>query len=632
MGWFSELVGRDIDFEGLNTHVHLKGTMSNPWIKLKGQVGALQIPYLPVPLAGSFDLSYEKNRLYIEAFDWHGEGGYQIIASGSAPIPCVGKHSSGAYPLSLTSNVQLPKIDFINELFEAQPIVAGSLEASLKIEGNWQAPVIDLQTSAQGVELGPDLGFSPTGPLKIRSRIRYRTASVFIDTLNIQSPFVNISGKGVWRDGFTPEMMCNPPTDRLPGEVSIDGTVQVSDLAWLSAKIPEIRRIEGKLDGDIKLHGPLQQPAVSATVSVVDGVVRTQMDLPVLEEIQLEALVSPSLIEIRRLQGLLGGAAFNLSGTIHQPMAQNPVADINLKGDNLLIFRDKGLRLRADTNLSLSGPLGQLVLSGDLAVTDGLFNRYIEWLGPLQGNRSPESTDGIKLFTINTPPLRDMRFNVRIKSKAPFRIRSNIIRATTKPDLRLVGTGQVPFLLGRIYVDTARLRLPAGTIRMTNGLVQFLETEPDHPNLEFVGTSRMLGYDITMLVEGSYNDPTVTLSSSPPLSNEDLLLLVLTGTPPPSDERTIDSGKRNLNVAVYIGRDLIARWFSSDEDSSTESILERFEAEIGREVSLKGEETIEAQFRLTDGIFLENDTLYITGEKDVFDYYNAGLRIVFRFK
>ena len=77
----------------------------------------------------------------------------------------------------------------------------------------------------------------------------------------------------------------------------------------LSARIPEIRRIEGKLDGDINLDGPLHRPAVSATVSVVDGVVRTQMDLPVLEEIQLEALVSPTLIEIRRLQGLLGAAA-----------------------------------------------------------------------------------------------------------------------------------------------------------------------------------------------------------------------------------------------------------------------------------------------------------------------------------
>ena len=297
-----------------------------------------------------------------------------------------------------------------------------------------------------------------------------------------------------------------------------------------------------------------------------------------------------------------------------------------------MFYRNQGLRLRADTDLSLRGPLNRLVLAGELAVTDGLLDRYIDWLAPLQGTRAPERTVGIELFSFPAAPLRDMRFDVRIGSKAPFRVRSNIIKGTLRPDLRLTGTGEAPLLLGKVYVDTAYLRLPSGTIHMENGLVRFPDSDPDRPVIELVGTSRMIGYDITMLVEGPYDDPVVTLNSSPPLDNEDLLMLVLTGTPPPKESHAIDSDKRNLNVAVYIGRDLISRWFSSGEESSIDAILERFEAEVGRDVTLKGDETLEAQFRLTRGIFQDNDTLYITGEKDVFDYYNAGLRLVFRFK
>jgi translocation and assembly module TamB len=207
-----------------------------------------------------------------------------------------------------------------------------------------------------------------------------------------------------------------------------------------------------------------------------------------------------------------------------------------------------------------------------------------------------------------------------------------LIRGELRPDLQLTGTGEVPVLLGKIYIDKARFRLPSGTVSIENGLVQFTQSAPNRPMLNLVGTCRVLGYDITMLVEGAYDEPTITLNSSPPLSNEDLLMLVLSGTPPSSANQTIDKQARNLNVAVYIGRDLIDRWFSSDNGASAESILDRFEVEFGRDITQKGEESLEARFRLAEGVFRKKDTLYITGEKDVFDYYNTGVRIVFRFR
>jgi translocation and assembly module TamB len=81
-----------------------------------------------------------------------------------------------------------------------------------------------------------------------------------------------------------------------------------------------------------------------------------------------------------------------------------------------------------------------------------------------------------------------------------------------------------------------------------------------------------------------------------------------------------------------LGRDLIARWNGSDSVEAGESIMDRFEVHIGRAVTRSGEETVEAQFRLAEGVLRDGDNLYLTGEKDIFDFYNAGLKIVFRFK
>jgi len=174
--------------------------------------------------------------------------------------------------------------------------------------------------------------------------------------------------------------------------------------------------------------------------------------------------------------------------------------------------------------------------------------------------------------------------------------------------------------------------LPPGNLSFENGFVQFVDPDPDRPELNLLGTARMLGYDITALIEGPYDEPTITLTSSPPLSNEDLLLLLLTGTPPPTDRQAVDRRARNLNVAIYLGRDLINRWFTDENGDSDESILERFEAEVGRDITQKGEETLEVTFRLAKDVLRQGDTLYLTGERDVFNFYNAGLRIVFRLK
>jgi translocation and assembly module TamB len=239
---------------------------------------------------------------------------------------------------------------------------------------------------------------------------------------------------------------------------------------------------------------------------------------------------------------------------------------------------------------------------------------------------------GLQLFSIRQPPLSDMVFDVRLTSKNPFTIRNNLVRGAVRPELKLIGTGKFPVLAGEVYVDPTRLSLPAGSLVFEPGVIRFDPNRPDRPTLDMVGTSKMLGYDITMLVEGPFDEPVVTLSSVPPLSNQELLLLLLTGQQPNSADDAQASQRQNMNVAVFLGKDLMARWFGSDSVEAGESIMDRFEVGIGRAVTRSGEETIDAQFRIADGVLRDGDKLYLTGEKDIFDFYNAGIKIVFRFK
>jgi translocation and assembly module TamB len=88
---------------------------------------------------------------------------------------------------------------------------------------------------------------------------------------------------------------------------------------------------------------------------------------------------------------------------------------------------------------------------------------------------------------------------------------------------------------------------------------------------------------------------------------------------------------QGLNVAMFVGRDLTSR-LSGESDETMESIMDRFEVEVGRSITQRGEETIHSQFRLSDDILVDGDSLYLTGERDYFDYYNGGIKLVFRFR
>jgi translocation and assembly module TamB len=282
----------------------------------------------------------------------------------------------------------------------------------------------------------------------------------------------------------------------------------------------------------------------------------------------------------------------------------------------------------------LKGPLNRLELAGEVAVTDGRFSKnfgVIEGFAAV-GKPGNGGAAGFQLFSIRQPPLRDMVFNVRITAQEPFLIRNNLVRGSARPDLVLAGTGEIPLLVGKVYVESTRLYLPAGRLKLETGIVSFDQADPDRPRLDLIGTSTMLGYDITAVIDGPYDEPVITLSSIPPLPNDELLLLLLTGQPPKSSAAGSNGNRQELNIAMFLGRDLISRWSGDDSDEAMESILDRFDVEVGRAITQQGEDTIHSQFRVADDILTKGDSLYITGERDVFDYYNGGLKFVFRFR
>jgi translocation and assembly module TamB len=394
----------------------------------------------------------------------------------------------------------------------------------------------------------------------------------------------------------------------------------------------------GTLDAELELRGDweslLSDAGPTMEVRLRGGRLRPESGIPVMESLDGKAGLVGSRLEIRSVEGLAGGAPFRVAGRVENPvsLSENGWVDLSLTGDNLLLYRSEEVRVRAAADLRLAGPFASLALSGTLAITEGRCEKNFDPLPWVRGAGQKGSASRLELFSIRPPPLRDAVLDVIVTASKPFEIKNSRVRAAARPELRLTGTGGKPILTGSVFFDPGTLYLPGGRLQFESGAVRFQPPDPGRPWLELSGHGRLQGYDVSAVVEGPYDQPTVTLSSSPALPNEELLLLVLSGQPP-KPRRALDSERsRNLDVAFFLGKDMISRIEGPRSDETTESIMERFNVEVGRNSARSGDDTVRVLFRMADGVFREGDTLSLAGEKDAYGYYNGGVRIAFRFR
>jgi translocation and assembly module TamB len=276
-----------------------------------------------------------------------------------------------------------------------------------------------------------------------------------------------------------------------------------------------------------------------------------------------------------------------------------------------------------------------LALAGEVALTDSVYQRTFSvadvFPGGGQQGKSARRPGGAGI-SFPEPPLRDMRLDVHVTSREPFRILTSAVQGSARPDLHLSGTGLLPFLRGPILFEDVDLALPSGILEFERGTVFLSESGPGRSTLDFVGRMQTQGLEITAQIGGTIDAPEVILSSVPPVFQEELVLFVLTGAPPGSAS---SSGgyvtAMATPMAVYLGKGVLDQILGGSPSKGSD-IAGRLEVQIGRETTDSGSPTVDARLRLKKNFIAKGGTLYLTSEKDVYDQENLGLKIIFKYK
>ena len=421
----------------------------------------------------------------------------------------------------------------------------------------------------------------------------------------------------------------------LPLELQVQ--LPPSSLAIVAKLTPQVRRIDGTIGLDVRVAGTVEKPVLSGS-AVLDlkGARFDNESIPALGAFKAQLAFADDTLLFNTFEGELGGGKFKLGGTVKLTKLTEPVFDLHLQSDEVLVMRNDSITVRADADVKLTGPLAAASVSGTVYATHSRFFKEIDILPiAMPGKAKPAPKTARTLSTgvsFPQPPLRDWTFDLALKTKPDdsFLVRGNLANGAAALDLKLAGTGLAPYLEGSVHIEKFKASLPFSTLSVSRGFVYFTKDAPFQPSIDIQADSQARDYLVHAYIYGKTTDPQVQLSSEPPLPYSDIVSLLATGVT--TGELSSNADVLASKAAMLAVQELYRKIFLKNKAPAVDktkpdggNFLDRFQLEMGALDNRTGGQQITSRVKLTN-------TLYLIGDLVTDEGFTGRLKYLIRFR
>ena len=525
-------------------------------------------------------------------------------------IPSNFFHIDPQKPLEFSADAE-PHAFFWKLVTEWTGVTLRDPQLRLHVSGNWQQPAgeVEFHTGELRIQ-NASTNVPALTDLKVALQLG-RTQARLIDThVLVQGQLVKLSAQipldpSFWHDL---EQKKIPNWDKASARLLI----QDAELAAFEPLFPKILAPQGNFALDLSLSPGRK---LVGELALENARTRPLGNFGPIRNINGRCHFRDRNLTIESVSAQISGAPLNISGYadvggtdwLHGEL---PPFVLVLRGTNVPLVRQPEAVVRSDLDLTATRTNGSPPrIAGSVRLHDSFFLADLTALIPGKvaepGHRPP-------FFSIDDPVLADWRLAVKVDGVRCLKVSTPVFNGVLSASLVLQGTLQDPIALGDLKIDSGVVRFPFASLQAQQGLVTLTSQDPYHPRLEVTAASKQFGYDIRMEVTGTADSPVIQFSSTPPLSSEQILLMVTAGQLP-QGTFTLSSQQRAQTVAMFFGRDLLAKLGLSD------SSQERLTVQSGQEISDQGRPTYHVEYKLTERWSL-------VGEYDRFGDFNAGLK------
>jgi autotransporter translocation and assembly factor TamB len=515
--------------------------------------------------------------------------------TGSAKIP-LNLQPGEKVPLDLDQpfdiNIQADKIA-LSSFQPDKPQVTGTIAFQLQASQTLRDPLMQFTASARDVRATAVSNLSAAmGDLSVRIANKMLTVDGKIQQKDVH-PLL-LTGRVPLDVGQIIE------TGNVPDDTPLQFALKWPDnnLGFIRKIIPDVTVVEGTTSIDVGINGTIKRPDLSGEIRARLSRFQAKTDtVPPIADFSATITFRHDHVQFDQLKGLAGGGLFGVNGAIDLTDGTNPKFNIGVTGNQVLLTRSDGIIVRANFNLAIRGPLSSGEVSGTVGITDSRFFKDIDILPLNLPGRPPPQPPAAAMpkIAVDTPPFKDWKFNISIRTNDAFLIQSNLARGRVTIDLQAGGTGAAPSVTGFVRIDHLVASLPFSKMEINDGRIDFVQGGNIlDPSLSILGRSTVGDYDVRMRIFGNVSNPTVFLDSSPPLAQGDILVLLATGatTSQFAQDPSLLAGRATFIVLEQV----LKKFFPSTKENRP--FIDRFTVNV-IPGSKAGEQSIVSSFKLT---------------------------------
>ncbi len=328
------------------------------------------------------------------------------------------------------------------------------------------------------------------------------------------------------REVSVPDFELKGPEAELKGAISYDqgGLVRGRldgklDLQFVQPFVPYLDSGTGRLAVGIRVDGPAKNYTVLGNITLEDGTLRVHGLLDEWRSVRAQLGVSHESLNIERVEAVVGGGAVQVSGDvqINRFSAFRPA--LTLKANQVT------LRLTENLSTKMSGQF-RLVGAGAPYDLSGKCNILEARLTSLVASKEP-------------PVSGDAAFRFAIDCQAPGKllVATDIVNSEFRGDLSVRGTTNRLGMLGAVESTSGTLLFRETKFNISNASVRFESESSILPRFNI--QSRALvkeaasfaaqEYEVLLQVLGASSDYKIRLSSTPRLSEPEIISLLVLG-------------------------------------------------------------------------------------------------------
>lgn len=316
----------------------------------------------------------------------------------------------------------------------------------------------------------------------------------------------------------------------LQGSRAADGALSFTtggslDLRLLGGLVPAVTRTRGQLTVDAQVGGTDREPLLVGSGRVREGGFKIG-DLPIeFSEMSGDLSFSQNRVLFDGLAASINGARAALSGEMELTRFVPTRIQVEAEVENVPLRIPSYIESRVSGRLRAEGSPDAMRLAGTLHVLRALYREPYELERRMLdiGRRRPEPRPYDK-------SLEWLGFDVRILVDGDARVDNDLVRGAVRGELTLTGSLAGYGLMGTLAtVPGTRASFRGNEFNLSRGVLAFTERHRVSANLDVYGEASVRDYQVFMHLTGTLDDPRLALTSSPALSQQEIITLLALG-------------------------------------------------------------------------------------------------------